>query len=182
MKVSREQWLAEGLRLLGEQGPEVLKIDRLCRHLQVSKGSFYHHFRDREDYIEALLAHWQASGTEAVIESLASLSTPEQRSQQLNEHIVQADIRPEIELRAWGRQSPRVAETVAQVDQRRMDYVADLVRAQTGDTKQARVMARIAYAHFVGCQYLQHSVTREDWAEMDQLLQDMVQHYLATRP
>ncbi|MCH8552277.1 MAG: TetR/AcrR family transcriptional regulator [Natronospirillum sp.] len=179
MKVSREQWLTEGLKLLGQQGPDVLKIERLCQHLQVSKGSFYHHFRDREDYIEALLVHWQACSTEDVIASLASISTPEQRSQQLNEHIVQADLRAEIELRAWGRQNPHVAKAMAQVDQQRMNYVADLISAKTGNTEQARVMARIAYAHFVGCQYLQHSIRREDWAEMDQLLQDMVEHYLS---
>lgn len=177
MKVSRKQWLAEGFSLLGQQGPEVLKIDRLCQHLQVSKGSFYHHFRDREAYVEALLDYWQARGTEAVIEALGQLSTSAQRSRQLNEHLAQADLRAEIELRAWGHQNPQVAAVVAQVDRRRMDYMADLISARTGNAGQARIMARIAYAQFVGCQYLQHSISQEDWAQMDRLLQDMAAQY-----
>lgn len=178
MKVSREQWLAEGLKLLGQQGPDVLKIDRLCQHLTVSKGSFYHHFRDREDYVDALLGYWQESGAESVIKALSSISIPEQRSRQLNKHIAQADLKPEIELRAWGRQNPQVAKSVAAVDQQRMDYLTDQVSVQAEDAEQARVIARMVYAQFVGCQYLQHSVTQQDWAAMDSLLQTMVHQYL----
>jgi len=178
MKVSRKQWLTEGLKLLGKQGPEALKIDRLCRQLKVSKGSFYHHFSHRENYLEALLAYWQECNTENVIENLESLSTPAKRGEQFNDHIARTDLKAEIELRAWGRQNPTVGNAVARVDQRRMNYLTELITGQTEDQKQADTIARVVYAQFVGCQYLQHSISQQDWAEMDLLLQAMVQHYL----
>ncbi|MBZ0331404.1 TetR/AcrR family transcriptional regulator [Halomonas sp. ANAO-440] len=178
MKISRELWLSEGLRFLGEQGPEALKIDRLCRHLEVSKGSFYHHFSDRSAYVEALLEHWLTSSTEAVFESLASVPDPAQRGKQLNAHIARANLKPEIELRAWGRHNARVADAVARVDRRRMEYLANLISLRTGEREQAGSIANMIYSQFVGCQYLQHSINQESWARMDQLLQTMVQQYL----
>lgn len=178
MKVSREDWLAKGLALLAEEGPEVIRIDRLCRSLKVSKGSFYHYFENRQAYVDDLLAYWLKQGTMDVIESLASIADPNARGEALNERIEQADLKPEMALRFWGRQEPRVAEAVAMVDQRRIDYLTHLVQEQTGSGSHARLMAKLAYANFVGCQALGDLVEQQEWVQMDRLLHQMILSHL----
>lgn len=178
MKVSREEWLARGLTLLAEEGPEAIRIDRLCRALNVSKGSFYHYFENRQAYVDDLLDYWLKLGTMDVIESLASIADPNARGEALNACIQQADLKPEMALRFWGRQEPRVAEAVAQVDQRRLDYLTRLVQEQTGCGSQASLMAKLAYAQFVGCQALGDLVDQNEWVQLDRLLHQMVLTHL----
>ncbi|MGL4556031.1 MAG: TetR/AcrR family transcriptional regulator, partial [Afipia sp.] len=43
-RLTREQWIAHGLRTLARQGPAALKTGMLAEGLQVSRGSFYWHF------------------------------------------------------------------------------------------------------------------------------------------
>jgi len=44
--LTRRRWLEEGLALLEEAGAEALTIESLTSRLEVTKGSFYHHFTD----------------------------------------------------------------------------------------------------------------------------------------
>jgi AcrR family transcriptional regulator len=178
MKISREDWLARGLKLLAAHGPDVIKIDRLCGHLKVTKGSFYHYFANRQAFIDELLAFWLKQDTEDIITSLADIADPGARSDALNAIIHQSDLRPEMALRFWGREEPAVAEVVALVDQRRLDYLTRLISEQTGSVDQASVIAKLAYAHFVGCQVLGDLVNQEEWVSMDRLLNEMVLNQL----
>lgn len=44
--------LAFGLDILSEYGEGELTIDFLCQKLGVTKGSFYHHFKSRDLFLE----------------------------------------------------------------------------------------------------------------------------------
>ena len=49
-RLSREGWLARALEVLGKKGAGQLAVESLARQLGVTKGSFYWHFRDRDDF------------------------------------------------------------------------------------------------------------------------------------
>ncbi|HET8707034.1 MAG TPA: TetR/AcrR family transcriptional regulator, partial [Pseudomonadales bacterium] len=53
---SREQWLHAGETLLTGPTPEKITISALCKQLDLTKGSFYHHFEDVNAYRKALNA------------------------------------------------------------------------------------------------------------------------------
>ena len=67
-RLSVDDWIQAGFAILTAEGIKALKIDRLCRHLAVTKGSFYWHFTDIAAYRAALV---QASG-ECATRSAAS--------------------------------------------------------------------------------------------------------------
>lgn len=50
MHPTKERLIEEGLRLLLEQGYHSLGLQELLDVAGVPKGSFYHHFRDKEDF------------------------------------------------------------------------------------------------------------------------------------
>ena len=57
-RLSVDDWIDAGFTLLADAGIEALKLDRLCGHLGVTKGSFYWHFADMPAYRKALIESW----------------------------------------------------------------------------------------------------------------------------
>src|SRR5262249_42932087 len=58
-RLGREDWLRAARRALLARGPEGVRVEPLARDLGVTKGSFYWHFGDRADLLEALLVEWE---------------------------------------------------------------------------------------------------------------------------
>src|SRR5262245_7462490 len=56
---SRADWLRAARLALRRRGPDAVRVEPLARALGVTKGSFYWHFRDRSDLLEALLKEWE---------------------------------------------------------------------------------------------------------------------------
>ena len=54
-KIEREDWFTTGLEILKKDGFLKITIDNLCDVLKVTKGSFYHHFKNVDGYIDALI-------------------------------------------------------------------------------------------------------------------------------
>jgi AcrR family transcriptional regulator len=57
-RLSADDWIQAGFAILAEGGPNALRLDRICEHLGVTKGSFYWHFADLPAYRSALLESW----------------------------------------------------------------------------------------------------------------------------
>ena len=56
---TRDDWLRAARLALLRQGPDGVRVEPLARDLGVTKGSFYWHFRDRAELLEALLVEWE---------------------------------------------------------------------------------------------------------------------------
>lgn len=54
-KLGRYDWLTARLQVLAESGIEAVRVEPLAKLMNVTKGSFYWHFRNREDLLEAML-------------------------------------------------------------------------------------------------------------------------------
>lgn len=57
--LDRNDWLKAARVALLKGGPEAVRVEKLARDLNVTKGSFYWHFKDREQLLEALLREWE---------------------------------------------------------------------------------------------------------------------------
>lgn len=54
----RQEWIESGLlELMKEKRFEEIAVTDLCRHLELSRRSFYRYFRDLEDVLESALNH-----------------------------------------------------------------------------------------------------------------------------
>lgn len=173
MRLRRDDWLAAGLQLLTQSGPAALTIDGLCKKLKVTKGSFYHHFGGREDYLHALMQYWREQHTERLIAATEAVA-PEVRSEVLSQLTRGADAGVENAMRTWARQDATVAEQVAAVDRARIDYLQTLIAPQLPPGRDAGLVAKLVYAHFVGVQQLPGLINADEWAEMDALLQTVL--------
>ena len=56
-RLTKMQWLDHGLKTLAHSGASLLKAGTLAKSLGVTRGSFYWHFADVEDFHRQLLSH-----------------------------------------------------------------------------------------------------------------------------
>jgi AcrR family transcriptional regulator len=57
--LGRDDWLKAARLGLLTGGVEAVRVEKLARNLRVTKGSFYWHFKDREELLEVLLREWE---------------------------------------------------------------------------------------------------------------------------
>jgi AcrR family transcriptional regulator len=148
--IGRTEWLDEGLAVLSRQGDQGLTLDRLCRQLHRTKGSFYHHFEDIAAYHQALLEHWRAGHTRALIEATRPLPTAAARHAALDQLAISLDPRVELAMRAWSQTDARAARLVAAVDKERIGYLTELHNQAGFSPSVAEELAIIEYTTFIG--------------------------------
>lgn len=145
----REAWLAAALDVLAEQGQAKLRIDKLAADLGVTKGSFYHHFKSRDDFVEKLLDYWARRYTDRVIDEIGALQMPaRERLLEMMRLIVRERLdRYDIAFRSWAAQEPSVAEMVREVDIKRHHYCRSLFAEMgfQGAELEFRTHAFLAY-------------------------------------
>ncbi|MEI9851478.1 MAG: TetR/AcrR family transcriptional regulator [Sphingomonas sp.] len=58
-RLGREDWIALARKVLVQSGIEDVKVVPLADRMQVTRGSFYWHFANRKDLLDALLSDWE---------------------------------------------------------------------------------------------------------------------------
>jgi AcrR family transcriptional regulator len=158
-KLGRQDWIKTGLSVLAKSGVDAVRVEPLAKRMNVTKGSFYWHFKDRNDLLEALVAEWVEIDTNSIIEQVNRLNAdPKTKLLRLFELAI-ADDGPtpelangsiEIAIRAWATNEPKIASVLAQVDRQRLDYTQNLFLAIGFSEAEALVRARLAYYSLVG--------------------------------
>jgi AcrR family transcriptional regulator len=57
--LNRNDWLRVARMALLKRGVDAVRVAKLARNLHVTRGSFYWHFTNRADLLEALLREWE---------------------------------------------------------------------------------------------------------------------------
>ncbi len=169
-KVDKKQWFIVGLDVLEKEGFTRITIDNLCGLLQITKGAFYHHFKNIDGYIDSLMKYWLELNTFEFIREVDKLQDAKQQLQKLADMAAYASIRNESVIRAWGYSNPIVRNYVLQADTIRLEYAAKLIEASGLNTKQAMDMAVIQYSMLIGMQQVCSALLPEQFKE----LQDIV--------
>ena len=149
-RLTKMQWLDHGLKTLANSGAGMLKAGPLAKSLGVTRGSFYWHFADVEDYYGQLLAHWKKQATDRVIEHVELLSEESQRLQILLENAMADDQRLERAIRSWAVERPETAKAVAAVDKVRLDYITAILPSPKAGHPDKAFTAKFIYWAYLG--------------------------------
>src|SRR3954469_6051900 len=173
-RLTAEDYVREALAVLSEYGSEALTIAVLCERLEVTKGSFYHHFGGMPGFVTQLLAYWESEHSERLIAISKAQPDPALRITTLTELAVGLPHGSEAAIRAWARSNSEVAEATARVDKRRERHVVDAVAALGIDRPRARLLTRIAINLLIGTQQREHPVDlkrlRQMFEEVNKLI------------
>jgi AcrR family transcriptional regulator len=150
--LTKQDWINQGTEVLTRSGVEAVRVEPLAKLMNVTKGSFYWHFKNREALLAAIVQDWVDQGTNSVIQQVeAAGGDANQRLLLLLELAMQNDV-PSVEnaIRAWASSDPKIAAVLRQVDRQRLEYTRDLF-VEFGFTPfEALARARIAYYTVIG--------------------------------
>lgn len=150
-KLGRQDWLAIGIQTLIEKGIEAVRVDPLAKLLNVTRGSFYWHFKSRDDLLEEILREWEARNTKSIIEQIEGLnSSPIGKLLSLLEIAAKDDNLLEKAVRVWSVNDARAAVAIARVDEQRLDYLQNLFLQLGFSEIDSKVRAQIAYSVRLG--------------------------------
>lgn len=153
-RLGREDWIEAARQALIRAGVGEVKVDRLARDLKVTRGSFYWHFKDRDDLLSSLLMSWGRSNTEPFQRVLRfDTANPVMQYRRFVEVWIRAtefDPAYDSAVRDWARNAPETAALVARADEARMAVLRTIFARMGYDAVEAEVRARITYYHQVG--------------------------------
>ena len=156
-RLSRADWVTAAVGALHAGGLAAVAVEPLAARLGATKGSFYWHFRDREDLVAAALAHWEQEGTDDVTAALDASPDPARRLRMLAEATIAQDHRPDLSVVLLPDAAhPLVAAALERVTRRRMAYLTEQFRALGLPEEEASARSLLAYTAFLGHSQLRH--------------------------
>ncbi len=150
-----EHWIAAATEVLVDQGIDHVKVDLLATQLGVTRGSFYWHFRDRQDLLRRVLQAWSEATTQQLTKRLETAHTDPLR--QLRDVIslpfrgraAARAARIELAIRAWARRDAMARQAVDDGDAARLAYHTQVFRALGFEDHDAAMRAFILYSYEV---------------------------------
>ena len=154
--LGRNEWIQEALLVLGDDGVDAVRVEPLAKRLGVTKGSFYHHFSDRDELLVAALDSWFQQATLFVIEIVNRFSRrPEERLRHLLGLAIDSDAQialPGVELtiRGWARSDRRARSMIEAVDAKRIEYITGRLLALGCERGEAEDRSFLIYSYIMG--------------------------------
>ncbi len=178
-RLSREKWLERALKIVAAKGGARLRVETLVAAMGVTKGSFYWHFRNRDDFVHQLIQFWDDHYTRNVIDMLAGHNVDaRQRLFALMKMVYEQNLNAlDIPFRSWAAQEPKVAAMVAKVDRVRLDAVRSLFKEMRFKGKELEVRTR-AFVTFVSLE----PAIFDRLSKKERLAQLKARHAFFTRP
>jgi len=152
-QLQRFDWLLKALDIFVAEGIDAVRITRLAQDLGVTRGSFYWHFRNREDLIDALVSYWKDKNTEAITESVShagDLADGIFRFFETCINTARFDPRLDLALREWARRSAKVRTLVDREDEARIKALCDFFSRFGYAMPEALIRARVLYFSQIG--------------------------------
>ncbi len=140
--LGRDDWLKAARMALLKGGIEEVRVERIARDLRVTKGSFYWHFKDRDELLEVLLREWEEELLEDIIPRLKGRRGREalllllrlmvERTPLGEKGILPSD----AAVFTWASVSPVVARRVNQAEKKRIELLKKLI----GDSDRTELL------------------------------------------
>lgn len=151
-RLTPDTWIDAATQVLVDQGIDHVRVDVLATQLGVTRGSFYWHFRDREDLLRRVLLAWRNRATDALTKRLTvAQGDPHAQLRDVISlpHRGRAAVRAariELAIRAWARRDAMAREAVDEADASRIDYHRQIFEALGFAPEEAKLRAFVLYS------------------------------------
>ncbi|NJO32775.1 MAG: TetR/AcrR family transcriptional regulator [Rhodospirillales bacterium] len=151
-RLTRDDWIAAARKALIKGGVAAIKVDHLARQIGVTRGSFYWHFRDRNELLKSLLQTWKQSDPFRRVTQQHAGKPVYQLAEFFCIWLRPGEFDPDYDaaVRDWARVSAAAAQLVRQVDETRLETLRALFQALGFPRLEADIRARVMYYHQVG--------------------------------
>lgn len=177
--LDREHWIDAATDLLAEQGVAGLRIEVLAKACNVTKGSFYWHFRDRQDLLQEVLGRWK-EGRIRDIDKTTAVQTGAEKEQLRYAIDIYGTSRNrrgmqiELAVRDWARHDAQAAAVVEEIDLYRLECTRKLFVAGGMSEVEARSRSLLLYACVFGLSLMRYEKFDADLGELKNRIADRI--------
>ena len=157
-RLSKVDWTDAALAAMAEAGTAGVNIEQLARTLGTTKGSFYHHFDNRQALVEAAIDRWEEIVDRDLRDS-AAITDP--RSRLLAGSLVGVDTNLDgfVDLAlAASADETVVGDALARANRKRLAWLTQAVSDAGFDRSDAADRATRALAAYLGLYQLQRTL------------------------
>lgn len=149
--LGRCEWIAGAIDALADEGAAGMCVEALAKRFGVTKGSFYWHFKDRRDLLDAVLQSWKDDRIRAVDSDAVAGNEREQLWRIID--VFGRDRQAtaiELAMRDWARRDAQARVAVEAVDGYRLERICRLFVAGGFDDAEASSRSLLLYAYILG--------------------------------
>jgi AcrR family transcriptional regulator len=151
----RAAWIRAATEVLAREGAAGVRVEALAKQCGVTKGSFYWHFKDRDELLHAILAEWKEGRIHDIRKQTeASAETPAERLHHVIEVYATArnrkGMRIELAIRDLAQRDPVAAAIVEETDRVRLQCAQRLFEEAGLPEAEARARSVLLYAYVFG--------------------------------
>ena len=180
---SEAAWLEAAYDMLTESGVDAVKIMPLAKRLGVSRTSFYWHFKDRDELLEAMIHRWEQKNTgNLVARTEAYAESTAEALFNLFDCWLDGDLfdaRLDLAIRNWARNDAGLQVRLDAEDAKRKEAMAAMFLRFDYDADQAEVRALTMLYTQIG--YISMEI-EEDPAQRMGRMPDYIEVYTGQRP
>ncbi|MDD2545921.1 MAG: TetR/AcrR family transcriptional regulator [Burkholderiaceae bacterium] len=156
IQLTPADWITAATHVLVDQSIDAVRVDVLAKLLKVTRGSFYWHFKDRNDLLARILTRWRDAATERVIQRFEDsgdkpanlvrdlLSLPSRG------RVARDTATIELAIRAWARRDEMARQAVDMVDAKRLGYIQQCFVHLGCAEVEAQSRAFTVYGYIIG--------------------------------
>jgi len=149
--LSREAWVKAATNLIAQEGVKAVAVEPLAVVLGVTKGSFYWHFKNRDELIHAALEAWEQDQSADVVSRYGGIADPRRRLRVLLfaafEDVENGKFFAAL---AVSSEDSRVQPYLHRATERRLAFGVEAFQALGFSEAEARERALLAYAAYAG--------------------------------
>lgn len=152
-QLTPEDWIRAATELLIHRSIDAVRVDVLAKLMEVTRGSFYWHFTDRDDLLKRVLLGWQEEQTEQIIARYRKQGVqPEDLIRELVElpfhgRAAMKGASVELAIRAWARRDEMARRVVDAVDAKRLTYLEECFGNLGFAAGEAKARAFLLYCY-----------------------------------
>tara|TARA_R100001143_G_C3349185_1_gene128545 strand:+ start:663 stop:1295 length:633 start_codon:yes stop_codon:yes gene_type:complete len=178
-QLTPQDWINAATEVLIDKSIDAVRVDVLAKGLNVTRGSFYWHFKDREDLLKQLLTKWRDEATEQLIDRFEHSGA---NADALLDDLLTLPFRGyaalrsasiELAIRAWARRNEMAKQFVAEVDAKRLAYTAQCFVGIGFSLQEANMRAYLLYSYIIG-----ESLMREQGTDQQKQQRRSYVHHL----
>lgn len=152
--LTRERYFEAALDVIASEGVGALTITKLCQRLDVTIGSFYHHFRGSKAFLQAFYGWWEAEHAFHLVDQARREPDPVARLALLKKLAAGLPHQAEAAIRSWSTSHPDAAAAQSRVDEARIAVVVETLRRLGLPPGRAKTLGVMAVGVLVGTQQL----------------------------
>jgi AcrR family transcriptional regulator len=163
-RLNRQDWIDAAIEMLAFSGIGSVTVESLANRLDITRGSFYHHFSSRKELLGAMLEYWANEWTYSVRDQVKALGLDPSNTLLALLRSIRSNRAAELDapMRAWAVHDEMARNILMRVDEARLETIREQLVALGFEGLDADNRARLFLYYEIASPAFFRKLSEED--------------------